>query len=131
MDWGRLQGWAVLIELLLIKCCSVISYEHQNKNVTCWLKYTAGAMSSMFAMPVAALFLLGNLNLIWFLLPVPLLLALIAAVITSHFFIGTDVLFSFGPKASWHEHFFILPIFRTRNDRICLFFKMYFLITHF
>ena len=87
---------------------------------------TAGAMSSMFKAPVAAIVFaieIFSLDLVFASL-VPLLLASIAAVITSYFFIGTDVLFSFGLKASWHVSDFILPIFRSRNrDRIGLFFK--------
>ena len=64
---------------------------------------------------------------------VPLLLASIAAVITSYFFIGTDVLFSFGLKASWHVSDFLFYLFLGLGTGIAsvYFSKMYFLITHF
>lgn len=64
---------------------------------------TAGAMSSMFKAPVAAIVFaieIFSLDLVFASL-VPLLLASIAAVITSYFFRGTDVLFSFELLDAW------------------------------
>ena len=58
---------------------------------------TAGAMSSMFQAPIAAIIFaveIFSLDLAFASL-VPLLLASVSAVITSYFFIGTDVLFGF------------------------------------
>ncbi|MCK5400535.1 MAG: chloride channel protein, partial [Flavobacteriaceae bacterium] len=58
---------------------------------------TAGAMSSMFKAPIAAIiFAVEIFSLdIAFASLIPLLLASVSAVITSYFFLGTDVLFSF------------------------------------
>jgi CIC family chloride channel protein len=58
---------------------------------------TAGAMASMFKAPIAAIvFALEIFSLdIAFASLVPLLLASVSAVITSYFFMGTDVLFRF------------------------------------
>ena len=96
---------------------------------------TAGAMSSMFKAPVAAIVFaieIFSLDLVFASL-VPLLLASIAAVITSYFFIGTDVLFSFVLKASWHVSDFLFYLFLGLGTGIAsvYFSKMYFLITHF
>ena len=58
---------------------------------------TAGAMSSMFQAPIAAIIFaveIFSLDLAFTSL-VPLLLASVSAIITSYFFIGTDVLFRF------------------------------------
>ncbi|MDB2385061.1 chloride channel protein [Polaribacter sp.] len=58
---------------------------------------TAGAMSSMFQAPIAAIIFaieIFSLDLAFASL-VPLLLASVSAVITSYFFVGTDVLFRF------------------------------------
>jgi len=58
---------------------------------------TAGAMSSMFQAPIAAIIFaveIFSLDLAFISL-VPLLLASVSAVITSYFFVGTDVLFRF------------------------------------
>ena len=58
---------------------------------------TAGAMASMFKAPIAAIIFaveVFSLDLAFASL-VPLLLASVAAVITSYFFMGTDVLFRF------------------------------------
>jgi len=58
---------------------------------------TAGAMASMFKAPIAAIvFALEIFSLdIAFASLIPLLLASVAAVVTSYFFTGTDVLFRF------------------------------------
>ena len=58
---------------------------------------TAGAMSSMFQAPIAAIIFaveIFSLDLAFASL-VPLLLASVSAVITTYFFVGTDVLFRF------------------------------------
>lgn len=58
---------------------------------------TAGAMSSMFQAPIAAIIFaveIFSLDLAFTSL-VPLLLASVSAIITSYFFVGTDVLFRF------------------------------------
>ncbi|HKJ06295.1 MAG TPA: chloride channel protein [Flavobacteriaceae bacterium] len=58
---------------------------------------TAGAMASMFKAPIAAIIFameIFSLELAFSSL-VPLLLASISAVVTSYFFLGTDLLFSF------------------------------------
>ncbi|MGB5362549.1 MAG: chloride channel protein [Aureibaculum sp.] len=58
---------------------------------------TAGAMSSMFKAPIAAIiFAVEIFSLdIAFASLIPLLLASVSAVVTSYFFLGTDVLFSY------------------------------------
>ena len=58
---------------------------------------SAGAMASMFKAPIAAIiFAVEIFSLdIAFASLIPLLLASVSAVITSYFFLGTDVLFSF------------------------------------
>jgi CIC family chloride channel protein len=58
---------------------------------------SAGAMASMFKAPIAAIiFAIEIFSLdIAFASLVPLLLASVSAVVTSYFFLGTDVLFSF------------------------------------
>lgn len=58
---------------------------------------TAGAMASMFKAPIAAIiFAVEIFSLdIAFASLIPLLLASVSAVVTSYFFLGTDVLFSF------------------------------------
>jgi CIC family chloride channel protein len=57
----------------------------------------AGAMASMFKAPIAAIIFaieIFSLNIAFSSL-IPLLLASVSAVVTSYFFLGTDVLFSF------------------------------------
>lgn len=96
---------------------------------------TAGAMSSMFKAPVAAIVFaveIFSLDLVFSSLG-PLLLASIAAVITSYFFRGTDVLFSFELLDSWRFKdlaFYVLLGLGTGVASI-YFSRMYFLITRF
>ena len=96
---------------------------------------TAGAMSSMFKAPVAAIVFaieIFSLDLVFASL-VPLLLASIAAVITSYFFRGTDVLFSFELLDAWRVKdivFYVLLGLATGIASV-YFSKMYFLITRF
>tara|TARA_R110001632_G_scaffold18712_3_gene57586 strand:+ start:5384 stop:7165 length:1782 start_codon:yes stop_codon:yes gene_type:complete len=96
---------------------------------------TAGAMSSMFKAPVAAIVFaieIFSLDLVFASL-VPLLLASITAVITSYFFRGTDVLFGFELQEAWRVKdivFYVLLGIGTGVASI-YFSKMYFLITRF
>ncbi|MDT7832549.1 chloride channel protein [Flavobacteriaceae bacterium S356] len=96
---------------------------------------TAGAMSSMFKAPVAAIIFaieIFSLDLVFASL-VPLLLASVAAVITSYFFIGTDVLFGFELKDLWRVKdiaFYLLLGIGTGFASV-YFSKMYFFITSF
>jgi CIC family chloride channel protein len=96
---------------------------------------TAGAMSSMFQAPIAAIIFaveIFSLDLAFVSL-VPLLLASVSAVITSYFFIGTDVLFGFKLVDIFQvkdiPFYFILAIFT--GIASVYFSKMYFVITHF
>ena len=96
---------------------------------------TAGAMSSMFKAPVAAIVFaveIFSLDLVFTSL-VPLLLASVAAVITSYFFRGTDVLFSFELLDAWRVKDIIFYVFLGVATGIAsvYFSKMYFLITRF
>ena len=96
---------------------------------------TAGAMSSMFKAPVAAIVFaieIFSLDLVFASL-VSLLLASIAAVITSYFFIGTDVLFGFELQDLWRVKdiaFYLLLGIGTGFASV-YFSKMYFFITSF
>lgn len=96
---------------------------------------TAGAMSSMFKAPVAAIIFaieIFSLDLVFASL-VPLLLASVAAVITSYFFIGTDVLFGFELQDVWRVKdiaFYLLLGVGTGFASV-YFSKMYFFITSF
>ena len=96
---------------------------------------TAGAMSSMFKAPVAAIVFaieIFSLDLVFASL-VPLLLASIAAVITSYFFRGTDVLFGFQLEEAWRvkDIFFYVFLGVATGVASIYFSKMYFLITRF
>lgn len=96
---------------------------------------TAGAMSSMFKAPVAAIVFaieIFSLDLV-FASMVPLLLASVAAVITSYFFRGTDVLFGFELLDSWRVKDILFYVFLGVGTGIAsvYFSKMYFFITRF
>ena len=96
---------------------------------------TAGAMSSMFQAPIAAIIFaieIFSLDLAFASL-VPLLLASVAAVITSYFFVGTDVLFGFQLIDVFQVRdipFYIVLAFLTGIASV-YFSKMYFKITRF
>lgn len=96
---------------------------------------TAGAMSSMFKAPVAAIIFaieIFSLDLV-FTSMVPLLFASVAAVITSYFFRDTDVLFNFQLVDVWrvkHIAFYLLLAVATGIASV-YFSKMYFLIIRF
>lgn len=96
---------------------------------------TAGAMSSMFQAPIAAIIFaveIFSLDLAFASL-VPLLLASVSAVITSYFFVGTDVLFGFKLVDIFQVNdipfYIILAIFTGMAS--VYFSKMYFAITRF
>jgi len=96
---------------------------------------TAGAMSSMFKAPVAAIVFaieIFSLDLVFASL-VPLLLASISAVITSYFFRGTDVLFGFELQEAWRvkDIFFYVFLGIATGVASVYFSKMYFFITRF
>ena len=96
---------------------------------------TAGAMSSMFKAPVAAIIFaieIFSLDLV-FASMVPLLFASVSAVITSYFFRDTDVLFNFQLEEAWkvkHLAFYLLLAVATGIASV-YFSKIYFLITKF
>jgi CIC family chloride channel protein len=96
---------------------------------------TAGAMSSMFQAPIAAIIFaveIFSLDLAFASL-VPLLLASVSAVITSYFFIGTDVLFGFKLVDVFEVKdipFYIVLAFLTGIASV-YFSKMYFKIINF
>ncbi|MDG1528126.1 MAG: chloride channel protein [Polaribacter sp.] len=96
---------------------------------------TAGAMSSMFQAPIAAIIFaveIFSLDLAFASL-VPLLLASVSAVITSYFFVGTDVLFGFKLVDVFQVEdipFYIALAFLTGIASV-YFSKMYFKITRF
>ncbi len=96
---------------------------------------TAGAMSSMFKAPVAAIIFaieIFSLDLVFSSLA-PLLFASVVAVITSYFFRDTDVLFSFRLVDEWkvkHIAFYLLLGVATGFASV-YFSKMYFSITNF
>jgi len=96
---------------------------------------TAGAMSSMFKAPVAAIVFaieIFSLDLVFASL-VPLLLASVSAVITSYFFRGTDVLFGFELEEAWRvrDIFFYVVLGIGTGIASVYFSKMYFGITRF
>ncbi|WP_347172875.1 chloride channel protein [Polaribacter uvawellassae] len=96
---------------------------------------TAGAMSSMFQAPIAAIIFaveIFSLDLAFASL-VPLLLASVSAVITSYFFVGTDVLFGFKLVDIFQVEdipFYIALAFLTGIASV-YFSKMYFAIANF
>lgn len=95
----------------------------------------AGAMSSMFKAPVAAIVFaieIFSLDLVFASL-VPLLLASVAAVITSYFFRGTGVLFGFELQEAWRVKDILFYVFLGIGTGIAsvYFSKMYFFITRF
>jgi chloride channel protein, CIC family len=96
---------------------------------------TAGAMSSMFQAPIAAIIFaveIFSLDLAFTSL-VPLLLASVSAVISSYFFTGTDVLFGFKLVDIFEVKdipFYIALAFLTGIASV-YFSKMYFVITRF
>ena len=96
---------------------------------------TAGAMSSMFQAPIAAIIFaveIFSLDLAFASL-IPLLLASVSAVITSYFFVGTDVLFGFKLVDVFQMKdipFYIILAFLTGIASV-YFSKMYFKIINF
>ena len=96
---------------------------------------TTGAMSSMFQAPIAAIIFaveIFSLDLAFASL-VPLLLASVSAVITSYFFVGTDVLFGFKLVDVFQMKdipFYIILAFLTGIASV-YFSKMYFKIINF
>lgn len=96
---------------------------------------TAGAMSSMFQAPIAAIIFaveIFSLDLAFASL-VPLLLASVSAIITSYFFVGTDVLFRFKLVDIFEVKdlpFYIILAFVTGVASV-YFSKMYFKISDF
>ena len=96
---------------------------------------TAGAMSSMFKAPIAAIIFaveIFSLDLAFASL-IPLLLASISAVITSYFFLGTDVLLGFDLQDKFEMKDILFYIFLGLMTGIAsvYFSKMYFFITEF
>lgn len=96
---------------------------------------TAGAMSSMFQAPVAAIVFaveIFSLDLVFASL-VPLLLASVSAVITSYFFNEADVLFSFDLQQAWRVQDILFYIILGIGTGIAsvYFSKMYFFINRF
>lgn len=96
---------------------------------------TAGAMSSMFKAPVAAIIFaveIFSLDLAFASL-VPLLLASVSAVITSYFFLGKDVLFGFKLQDSFeiNDLFFYVLLAVGTGIASVYFSKIYFRITIF
>ncbi|WP_405606499.1 chloride channel protein [Polaribacter sp. Asnod1-A03] len=96
---------------------------------------TAGAMSSMFQAPIAAIIFaveIFSLDMAFVSL-VPLLLASVSAVISSYFLVGTDVLFRFKLVDVFVINdipFYIFLAFVTGNASV-YFSKMYFKISNF
>ena len=96
---------------------------------------TAGAMTSMFKTPVAAIIIaveIFSLDLAFVSL-VPLLLASVSAVITSYFFLGKDVLFGFKLQDSFeiNDLFFYVLLGLGTGIASVYFSKIYFRITGF
>lgn len=96
---------------------------------------TAGAMASMFKAPIAALvFALEVFSLdIAFASLIPLLLASVSAVVTSYFFMGTDVLFRYEliDKFEINDILFYILLGLGTGFASVYFSKMYFIIIHF
>ncbi|CAM1351910.1 chloride channel protein [Tenacibaculum crassostreae] len=96
---------------------------------------TAGAMSSMFKAPVAAIIFaveIFSLDLAFASL-VPLLLASVSAVVTSYFFLGKDVLLGFKLQDEFQINdliFYVLLAIGTGIASV-YFSKIYFTITNF
>jgi len=96
---------------------------------------TAGAMASMFKAPIAAIIFaveVFSLDLAFASL-VPLLLASVSAVITSYFFMGTDVLFRFEliDKFEIRDIFFYILLGIATGFASVYFSKVFFAITNF
>jgi CIC family chloride channel protein len=96
---------------------------------------TAGAMSSMFQAPVAAIIFaveIFSLDLAFASL-VPLLLASVSAVVTSYFFLGQDVLFGFKLQDAFEIQDILLYALLGIGTGIAsvYFSKMYFAITRY
>ena len=96
---------------------------------------SAGAMAAMFKAPIAAIvFAIEIFGLeMAFTSLIPLLLASVSAVITSYFFRGTNVLFSFDLKDSFQlsDIGFYLILGLVTGIASIYFSKIYFVITHF
>ena len=96
---------------------------------------SAGAMASMFKAPIAAIIFaieIFSLDIVVTSL-VPLLLASISAVITSYFFLGTEVLFSFELQDEFqiNDLFFYAVLGIGTGLASVYFSKIFFAITHF
>jgi len=96
---------------------------------------TAGAMASMFKAPIAAIIFaveVFSLDLAFASL-VPLLLASVSAVVTSYFFMGTDVLFRFEliDKFEIRDIFFYVLLGIATGFASVYFSKVFFTITNF
>jgi len=96
---------------------------------------SAGAMAAMFKAPIAAIvFAVEIFSLeMAFTSLIPLLLASISAVVTSYFFRGTDVLFSFDIKDAFEigDIWFYLILGVVSGIASIYFSKIYFAITNF
>lgn len=96
---------------------------------------SAGAMASMFKAPIAAIiFALEIFSLdIAFTSLVPLLLSSVSAVITSYFFLGTDVLLRFDltDKFEINDIFFFIILAIVTGLASVYFSKVFFAITNF
>ena len=96
---------------------------------------SAGAMASMFKAPIAAVIFaveIFSLDLAFASL-IPLLLASVSAVITSYFFLGSEVLFNFDiqDKFQINDLFFYIVLGVGSGIASVYFSKMYFWITRF
>lgn len=96
---------------------------------------SAGAMASMFKAPIAAIiFAIEIFSLdIAFTSLIPLLLASVSAVVTSYFFLGTDVLFSFDLQDEFqiNDILFYICLGIGTGLASVYFSKIFFKITHF
>ena len=96
---------------------------------------SAGAMASMFKAPIAAIiFAIEIFSLdIAFASLVPLLLASVSAVVTSYFFLGTDVLFEFDLQDEFqiNDILFYVVLGLGTGLASVYFSKIYFSITNF
>jgi len=95
----------------------------------------AGAMSSMFKAPVAAIIFaieIFSLDLV-FASMMPILLASVTSIVTSYFFRGTDMLFSFHLEEAWevNDLSFYMLMGVTSAIASIYFTKMYYVITSF
>jgi CIC family chloride channel protein len=96
---------------------------------------TAGAMASMFKAPIAAIIFAVEIFSIdiAFVSLIPLLLASVSAVITSYFFLGTDVLLRFDLKDKFeiNDLLFYIVLAVVTGFASVYFSKVFFTITNF